>query len=82
MEFFDVCVTYVRSRALALEAMPESKQNTIKESNGDLRLEVIQILQQKWNSLHSEQLIFLPELVGSFLELMLVCSFLFGVKSF
>ena len=43
-------------------------------SNGDMRIEVVGILKQLWDSLGRQQLFFVTNMVAPAIELMLVCG--------
>ena len=71
-EFIQTCILFIKSSALSLETFNDSKQSSIKEGYGDMRLEIIDILSTVWSALDNNIIEFITLFVGPFLELLLI----------
>lgn len=67
--FFKLTLAYINSNVLELESFAETKRKVILERYGDMRMDVIQILQLMWQSLDQYQHSFLEDLVPPFFQL-------------
>jgi hypothetical protein len=67
--FFKLTLAYINSNVLELESFAETKRKVILERYGDMRMDVIQILQLMWQSLDHYQHGFLEDLVPPFFQL-------------
>lgn len=67
--FFKLTLAYINSNVLELESFAETKKKVILERYGDMRMDVLQILQLMWQSLDHHQHSFLEDLVSPFFQL-------------
>lgn len=67
--FFKLTLAYINSNVLELESFAETKRKVILERYGDMRMDVLQILQLMWQTLDHHQHSFLEDLVSPFFQL-------------
>lgn len=70
--FFRLILACVNSKVLELEAFAESKRYLILERYGDMRMELMQILQHMWDFLENHQFKFIGQLVSPFFQLVVL----------
>lgn len=70
--FFQLILACVNSNVLDLESFAESKRKIILERYGDMRMELIQILQLMWHFLGTHQHKIIHELVSPFFQLVVL----------
>ncbi|HLD77611.1 MAG TPA: hypothetical protein VJB16_01145, partial [archaeon] len=71
-EYIKLMVNGITFKALALEHFSDAKRRMVTESFPDFRLVLLSALTQAWEKLKLQQLRFISQLVGPFLELVMV----------
>eukprot|EP01122_Echinamoeba_exundans_P009485 TRINITY_DN3375_c0_g1_i2.p1 TRINITY_DN3375_c0_g1~~TRINITY_DN3375_c0_g1_i2.p1 ORF type:complete len:2320 (+),score=535.82 TRINITY_DN3375_c0_g1_i2:71-7030(+) len=67
--FFSLLVDFVGARILELESFTETKRKLVLQSYGDMRMDILQVLQVMWAGLDQWQYHFLKQLMRPFIKL-------------
>jgi dedicator of cytokinesis protein 1 len=67
--FFSLLVDFVGARILELESFTETKRKLVLQSYGDMRMDILQVLQVMWTGLDQWQYHFLKQLMRPFIKL-------------